>query len=216
MTYIEWRDELERYLVALPKDEKEKMLSYFSEMYADKRDAGLSEREIIAEFGAPYDVAQRALNENRYDDADIVIDEEELSKAEKKKRERRERKRRLKNHKNEPFNEKPRAKREVSGLGVLLIILLAIPLFVLFIVVGAVSFALVVAPIGVIIGGFCDIAAAIGAMVAGSATAGIADLGFGIITVGAGFIILPLFVWIVKLIWKIIKAVGNAVLYKAV
>lgn len=64
MTYIQWRDELEGQLKSLPDEERQKVFSYFSEMYADKRDAGLTESQIINEFGAPYDVAQRILNEN--------------------------------------------------------------------------------------------------------------------------------------------------------
>ncbi|MDE6075096.1 MAG: DUF1700 domain-containing protein [Clostridia bacterium] len=61
MTYIKWKDEVESYLVGMPQDEKQKLFSYFSEMYADKRDAGISEAQIIEEFGAPYDVAKRIL-----------------------------------------------------------------------------------------------------------------------------------------------------------
>lgn len=61
MTYIKWKDEVESYLVNMPQDEKQKLFSYFSEMYADKRDAGISEAQIIEEFGAPYDVAKRIL-----------------------------------------------------------------------------------------------------------------------------------------------------------
>ena len=34
-------------------------------MYADKRDAGKSEEQIISEFGAPYDVAKKILTESR-------------------------------------------------------------------------------------------------------------------------------------------------------
>ena len=62
MTYIKWKDEVESYLVNLPQEEKLKAFSYFSEMYADKRDAGKSEEQIIEEFGAPYDVAKRILD----------------------------------------------------------------------------------------------------------------------------------------------------------
>ena len=62
MTYITWKDEVESYLGALSADEKQAIFSYFSEMYADKRDAGKSEAQIIAEFGAPYDVAKRILD----------------------------------------------------------------------------------------------------------------------------------------------------------
>lgn len=65
MTYIKWKDEVESYLVSLPNDEKQKIFSYFSEMYADKRDAGKSEAQIIEEFGAPYDVAKKILAESR-------------------------------------------------------------------------------------------------------------------------------------------------------
>ncbi len=65
MTYIKWKDEVEGYLVNLPQEEKQKIFSYFSEMYADKRDAGKSEEQIIEEFGAPYDVAKKILAESR-------------------------------------------------------------------------------------------------------------------------------------------------------
>ena len=65
MTYIKWKDEVESYLVNLPQEEKQKLFSYFSEMYADKRDAGKSEAQIIEEFGAPYDVAKRILDGNK-------------------------------------------------------------------------------------------------------------------------------------------------------
>lgn len=65
MTYIKWKDEVESYLVSLPQEEKQKIFSYFSEMYADKRDAGKSEEQIIEEFGAPYDVAKKILSDSR-------------------------------------------------------------------------------------------------------------------------------------------------------
>ncbi len=65
MTYIKWKDEVESYLLSLPQEERQKIFSYFSEMYADKRDAGKSEAQIIEEFGAPYDVAQRILADTK-------------------------------------------------------------------------------------------------------------------------------------------------------
>lgn len=65
MTYIKWKDEVESYLGDLSEEEKQKIFSYFSEMYADKRDAGKSEAQIIEEFGAPYDVAKRILDGNK-------------------------------------------------------------------------------------------------------------------------------------------------------
>ena len=65
MTYIKWKDEVESYLGNLSASEKQKVFSYFAEMYADKRDAGLSEESIIESFGAPYDVARRILADNK-------------------------------------------------------------------------------------------------------------------------------------------------------
>lgn len=64
MKYIKWQDELANHLNGLSAEEKQKVFNYFSEMYADKRDAGLSEEQIIESFGAPYDVAKRILSEN--------------------------------------------------------------------------------------------------------------------------------------------------------
>lgn len=63
MTYIEWRDELAGYLTGLSDAERKRIFDYYSEMYADKRDLGRSEKDVIADFGAPYDVAQKILSD---------------------------------------------------------------------------------------------------------------------------------------------------------
>ena len=67
MTYNEWRDELKSNLLSVSDSERRRVLDYYAEAYADRREAGFSEREIIDEFGAPYDAAQRILSENYYD-----------------------------------------------------------------------------------------------------------------------------------------------------
>ena len=67
MTYNEWRDELKSNLLSVSDNERRRVLDYYAEAYADRREAGFSEREIIEEFGAPYDAAQRILNENLED-----------------------------------------------------------------------------------------------------------------------------------------------------
>ena len=63
MTYNEWRDELKNNLLSVTENERKRVLDYYAEAYADRREAGFSEREIIEEFGAPYDAAQRILGE---------------------------------------------------------------------------------------------------------------------------------------------------------
>ena len=64
MTYTEWRDELKSNLLCVSESERRRVLEYYAEAYADRREAGFSEREIIEEFGAPYDAAQRILHED--------------------------------------------------------------------------------------------------------------------------------------------------------
>ena len=64
MTYTEWRDELKSNLLSVSEHERKRVLEYYAEAYADRREAGFSEKEIIEEFGAPYDAAQRILNED--------------------------------------------------------------------------------------------------------------------------------------------------------
>ena len=69
MTYNEWRDELKKNLLNVSEREKQRVLDYYAEAYADRREAGLSERQVIEDFGAPYDAAQRILL-NFYDNSD--------------------------------------------------------------------------------------------------------------------------------------------------
>ena len=64
MTYTEWRDELKNNLLSVSEAERKRVLEYYAEAYADRREAGFSEKEIIQEFGAPYDAAQRILSED--------------------------------------------------------------------------------------------------------------------------------------------------------
>ncbi len=64
MTYNEWRDELKSNLLSVSESERRRVLDYYAEAYADRRDAGFTEYEIINDFGAPYDAAQRILAES--------------------------------------------------------------------------------------------------------------------------------------------------------
>ena len=68
MTYNEWRDELKNNLLSVTEAERNRVLDYYAEAYADRREAGFSEREIIEDFGAPYDAAQRILGLSQDDD----------------------------------------------------------------------------------------------------------------------------------------------------
>ncbi len=75
MRYNEWRDELQNNLFNVSESERRRVLDYYAEAYADRREAGYSERQIIEDFGAPYDAAQRILL-NIYDSREEGIEEE--------------------------------------------------------------------------------------------------------------------------------------------
>ena len=70
MTYNEWRDELKNNLLSVSENERKRVLDYYAEAYADRREAGFSEHRIIEEFGAPYDAAQKILSASADENAD--------------------------------------------------------------------------------------------------------------------------------------------------
>lgn len=64
MTYKEWERKLLKELKVLPKNEKKEIADYYKEMYGDKLDSGLSEEDILTEFGSPESCAARILSES--------------------------------------------------------------------------------------------------------------------------------------------------------
>lgn len=91
MTYNEWRDELKQNLLCVTPPERQRVLDYYAEAYADRREAGFSEREIIEDFGAPYDAAQRILSENKAEFREFPDGEDKTRRE--RRRENRERRR---------------------------------------------------------------------------------------------------------------------------
>ena len=65
MTLKEWEQELLRHLSELPKEEKEKIIEYYREIYGDKADAGYTNDSILEEFGFPLDCAKKILAETQ-------------------------------------------------------------------------------------------------------------------------------------------------------
>ncbi len=64
MTWKKWERVLKRYLSPLPKSERQTIVAYYREMFEDKLDSGLTEQEILAEFGAPQACAGRMIAES--------------------------------------------------------------------------------------------------------------------------------------------------------
>lgn len=63
MTYKQWEKKFRRALRSLPRQERDAAGGYYAELYGDKRDAGLAEEDILAEFGDPAAAAGRILED---------------------------------------------------------------------------------------------------------------------------------------------------------
>lgn len=88
MTKYEWERQLKKGISGLPKEEQQRVLDYYNELFADKIDAGLREQYIISEFGNPYDVANKILvdyyngdKDNPDVDAYIYADSDDIDDA---------------------------------------------------------------------------------------------------------------------------------------
>ena len=80
MTYIEWEGELLKCLKSLPESESNEIISYYREMYGDRRDAGLSDDEIVKNFGEPMLCAAKILMESASESEIGETKEEEIPK----------------------------------------------------------------------------------------------------------------------------------------
>lgn len=64
MTYRQWEKAFRKRLSRLPGEERERALGYYAELYGDKMDAGVSESEIVREFGDPKAAADKIIEES--------------------------------------------------------------------------------------------------------------------------------------------------------
>ncbi len=236
MTYTEWRDELKSNLLCVSENERRRVLDYYAEAYADRREAGYTEREIIADFGAPYDAAQRILYE-KVDDGDYADEKPpELTRREIR-RENRERRREQAEREQEsrrgngreqseqstyaPPPPPPRpapqpaytngspapaacaAKSDYTWVFVLLCVIFWAPLFGLIMTMVGITIALCVAPVAVIGGGAAAVGAGIGALFGAQTFNAFFSIGAGLILIGIGVMLCPIFFKLVGLMWKL-------------
>lgn len=219
MTYTEWRDELKSNLLSVSESERRRVLDYYAEAYADRREAGFSEREIIQDFGAPYDAAQRILSENRNDNYYEGVN---TGPAEQPRREAMREDRRKENYSYAPPPPPPppqpqpayagyapaaRKSNDYTWVFVLLCIIFAFPLFGLIMTMVGITIGLCVAPVAVVGSGVAVIAAYFGMVIGGEIAAGFFGIGIGVIILGLGIILCPLFFKLVGLMWKLFNMV---------
>ena len=78
MTKIEWIAELKKNTEKLPSEEQNRILEYYEELFSDKTESGMSEEEIINEFGNPRDVAEKLLNESPAEEEKTAVPQENI------------------------------------------------------------------------------------------------------------------------------------------
>ena len=205
MTYTEWRDELKSNLLCVSESERRRVLDYYAEAYADRREAGFSEREIIEEFGAPYDAAQSMLADNQVPYAEAPADAATPPKAQTAPPV----------YSPPPTPPRPAIttppqpqpapvndKTENNTGYVILCVILAVPVTMLILLAVITTVALCVTPILSIASGGAMVGAAAGTFIAGEVAYGFYVLGVGIAALGIGIALCPLFVKLTALIWK--------------
>ena len=103
----------------------------------------------------------------------------------------------------------PKPKKKGGGgsafVSVILMILLAIPTFVLLCTAIGLTVGFFTAAIGCIVGGCMTVGEAVGGLVAGYSRELIGLLGSGVLAFGIGLLFIPLSILVTKLVWKLIR-----------
>ncbi len=193
MTYVQWESEFEKCIGSLPKNEKDEIIGYYREIYADKREAGLSDEEIIKNFGEPMLAAAKILMENSTEEKDSKGAEAAEPSAEANKSEA-------------PAKFKiptPRFRGKITVASVVgwffLIVLFAIPLAAVLISAFAALAALTASGLAIAVSGAALTVASPFAFFLGYTVPGVfATLGCALAMVGIGIILFEIFYVITK------------------
>ena len=198
MTYNEWRDELKSNLLCVSEQERVRVLDYYAEAYADRRDAGYSEQEITAEFGAPYDAAKRILSESVE-----LPDEYELPNENSKAQVNSQSQSQV-DASYEQYSSQQTQKKtgDKTWVYVLLCVILAVPIFCVFVTAVGLLIGIGATLVAFLLGGVVTIGAGFVELFA-DVTSGAVAIGLGLIMLGLGLILTPLFIKLIKLIWKL-------------
>ena len=218
MTYNEWRDELYNNLLSVPDSERRRVLDYYAEAYADRREAGFTERQIINDFGAPYDAAQRILYENdgesysnvhnssQYGDSRRPYETQPQQNYQYEQQQQYQTQSQAQSQPQaQPQGEaKATARKDYTWVFVLLCIIFAGPLFGLIMSMVGITIGLCVAPFATLASGIFTVFSGIG-LAYTNVSAGFVQIGIGLIETGVGLVLIPLFIWLVKMMWKLFR-----------
>ncbi|MCX4313469.1 MAG: DUF1700 domain-containing protein [Clostridia bacterium] len=227
MTKYEWDRELKKNIHRLPDDEIKRVLEYYDELFEDYIERGKSEREIIAEFGNPCDVADKILADY---DGELKSDDPFDTPPRKRGDESRtvfeghdDNKTDVKSNDKEPVSENGGeeigdAKAEVKDDNartlalVAFIVINIVTGFAMFFILAAVWIvlgALVISGVAVAGGGVAAFVVSFGPLFGGGAASGLAQMGMSIATVGVGIAIVLGSVALMRLYAKGTKKVAQ-------
>lgn len=215
MTYNDWRDELKSNLLSVSESERKKVLDYYAEAYADRREAGFSEREIIEEFGAPYDAAQRILSETLDDESSVPpssprqANAQEPPSSDKQKDNEQEPPSSDKqiNNAQEPPSPATGQRKEKGAGYVMLCILFAIMTGVLAAICGALTGVACVVPFAFAGSGLTAAVHSIILMAGGDVSYGFVSLGCGIMLLGVAIALFSVLGTAIYHLWKLYKKI---------
>ncbi len=201
MKYNEWRDELYNNLLSVSEAERRRVLDYYAEAYADRRDAGFSEREIIDDFGAPYDAARRILSDGAESEKTGDYGNNENLRA---RRDERRGNYGRNDYRNTDYAPKPAPQSDYGWVFVLLCVIFALPIFFVIMGLAIATVFLCVAPFTLLVSGIATIGAGVGAIFA-DPMAGALTAFTGLIIFGIALILFPACIKLVQLVWTLFR-----------
>lgn len=218
MTKYEWETELKKNIHRLPKEEQDRVLDFYGELFADKAESGMNETQIINEFGNPIDVADRIISEYSFeparDAAETVTAPKERPKAEDYKAFKAEEKKEAPSKKTEPVPDVPEKGKAARGAGrtvafVILLILFGFVGLGILITVWALVLSAFVCGIAFVAGGLFQVFVSLSVfpLSAGSA---IAQIGISLFITGLGILLIVNFKRIGKAGVACSKGIYNA------
>lgn len=221
MTKYEWERELKRNLARLPIDEQNRALAFYDELFADKAEQGYSEREVVKEFGNPFDVATAIIRDYETEHGAIASPPPSVPHPAPRYAEPFQTGRArqdnfdpdtgapLRRPPHNAYNESNavRRARQSGAAGALLRVLFFIPYTVLVIVMVSVLIAFTAAAVGCIGGGIV-VAVMSFTTIATSGAVFAAELGSGLAAVAVG----ALFMIFVPVVYKAFKGISAAYL----
>ena len=188
MTYIDWERDFRKSLKPLSEKEKDEIVSYYREIYSDKRESGMSDEEIISQLGEPTICAAKILAEN--------VDEQ----SEEKRKNEENNKTKLTKEKTAEYSDTRRKISPASIVGwFFLAVLFIIPLGAVLISVIASFASCAIVGAAVTIGGaVLAIASPLSFVIGYSALGFVATLGAALAMAGIGILVFEVFYILTK------------------